>query len=256
LDLFSIIFFFFGWLLREVFLETGSRDGFPNHDHGTGRFDLYGGNHTAQPGEEIHVVHQGLLVPLEPGKTWSAGVTWWKFCYGVSLCALIFRFTRSLSFFYELGLLVIITKEMLKDVLIFFVVFLLLAWGFAVLMFGAGDPHGLIDKCNMVAGDPDGADYLFASCIDNTGYLRTLLQGFGELFLDEMTNLIALCIMVVAFIILNVVMLNLLIARMSGVLLQPPTRPFQPPPRPFQPPPRPFQPPPRPFPSSHMRTWP
>ena len=45
-----------------------------------------------------------------------------------------------------------------------------------VLMYGAGDPHGIIDKCNMVAGEPDGADYMFAACIDNTGYLRTLLQ--------------------------------------------------------------------------------
>lgn len=42
-----------------------------------------------------------------------------------------------------------------------------------------------------------------------------IAQGFGELFLDEMSNFVSVVIMVFAFIVLNVVMLNLLIARMS-----------------------------------------
>ena len=43
-----------------------------------------------------------------------------------------------------------------------------------------------------------------------------IFQGFGELFLDEMTNELSVAILIVSFIFLNVVLLNLLIAMMSG----------------------------------------
>ena len=46
-----------------------------------------------------------------------AGITWWKFFYGLSLCALVFRSLRILSVFRSLGLLVIVTQRMMRDVL-------------------------------------------------------------------------------------------------------------------------------------------
>ena len=46
--------------------------------------------------------------------------------------------------------------------------------------------------------------------------VRTIWQGFGELFLEDMTNALAVIIVLMAFITLNVILLNLLIAMMSG----------------------------------------
>ena len=50
----------------------------------------------------------------------------------------------------------------------------------------------------------------------DTKFQSTYLQGFGELFLEEMTNIVSFIILIVTFVILNVVLLNLLIAIMSG----------------------------------------
>jgi DMSO/TMAO reductase YedYZ heme-binding membrane subunit len=64
------------------------------------------------------------------------------------------------------------------------------------------------------AGEP--GDYVFAACTPMWFFWRTLLQGFGELFLEEMTNYISFIVLIFTFIVLNVVLLNLLIAIMSG----------------------------------------
>ena len=67
LDLISIFFFFLGFILREFLLETPTRGGFPNHNHGIGRYDLYGGHTASSPEDEIQIAQKGSLVPLEPG---------------------------------------------------------------------------------------------------------------------------------------------------------------------------------------------
>ena len=153
MDLVSVFSFWAGYMLRYVLLETGTGDGFPNHNHGTGRYDLYGNHSAAMPEEVVKVVepHSTVLMPMEPGKNWSAGMTNWKFLYGVSLWAFIIRFCSSLSINEDYGLLVVIMTKMLKkDITTFLVVFCIVTSSFAVLMFGAGDPHGISDKCNMV----------------------------------------------------------------------------------------------------------
>ena len=138
----------------------------------------------------------------------------------------------------------------------FAVVFMIFVFGFATLLFGSGNPQGILDKCNIEynePSDPNGrrkqrasseagepADYVFAACTPTWFFTRTLLQvktskhqqekiqgmdtkfqsthlqGFGELFLEEMTNIVSFIILIVTFVILNVVLLNLLIAIMSG----------------------------------------
>lgn len=129
----------------------------------------------------------------------------------------------------SLGLLVIVTQRMMRDVLKFAVVFMIFVFGFAILLFGSGNPTGILDKCNIEYNDPSSrrksrasteagepADYVFAACTPAWFFMRTLLQGFGELFLEEMINLPSFIILILTFVILNVVLLNLLIAIMSG----------------------------------------
>jgi len=201
IDVGSIVFFVLGVWMRRIYLETGklhSVYGFPDR------------NMTAE-----HVLVGSLQLPMELGDGLS-GITGWKFCYGVSLCFLVLRALRILSMFHSLGLLVIVFLRMLKDVSNFFVVFLIFTLSFSVLLLGSGDPRGLIDKCRLEAGDPGAGDYVYAVCMSSWWFLRTLLQAFGELFLEEMNNEVSVVIMFAAFIVLNVVLLNLLIAIMSG----------------------------------------
>ena len=134
-------------------------------------------------------------------------VIWWKFYYGVSLFFLMLRALRVLAIFRKLGLLVIITFEMFEDVFNFFVVFLVFALSFAVLLFDAGSSKPYLEQDSCGEGEAG-----YAPCIPVWWLLRTLLQGFGELFLDEMENELAFTFAVLAFIVLNVMLLNLLIA--------------------------------------------
>ena len=85
-----------------------------------------------------------------------------------------------------------------------------------------------MDKCNVEFGQDDRrklrapkeagepGDYVFAACTPLWFFSRTLLQGFGELFLEEMTNFVSFFFLIMTFVMLNVVLLNLLIAIMSG----------------------------------------
>lgn len=85
-----------------------------------------------------------------------------------------------------------------------------------------------MDKCNVEFGQDDRrkprtsgeagepGDYVFAACTPLWFFWRTLLQGFGELFLEDMTNGVSFFFLIMTFVMLNVVLLNLLIAIMSG----------------------------------------
>jgi len=158
----------------------------------------------------------------------STPVLAWKALYGVSLGLLWVRLLRLLAIFETLGLFVLMFWRMLEDVLVWIVLYLVFVFCFSSILMGAGDTKGLLDKCNiegssrrqgqtfMEAGEP--GDYLYMSCNQNFvhTFLRTWFQGWGELFLDEMTNNESVLVLIVAFLILNVVLLNLLIARLSG----------------------------------------
>lgn len=116
-----------------------------------------------------------------------------------------------LAIFHNLGLLVLVVIRMGRDVGNFLVVFALITMSFAALLFDAGTSKPYQDQNGCADGEAG-----FASCLDIWWVLRTFLQGFGELFLDEMENTISFFCAIVAFIVLNVVLLNLLIAMMSG----------------------------------------
>jgi len=197
-DVGSMLFYFSGLILRRVYLETGSVDGFHDSDFS---------------GEDALFTHS--LKPLEPGNSLT-GITWWKLCYGCSLFFFWLRFLRILSIVRSLGILVLVVVKMLGDMPGFIVVFTIISLAFSSLLFGFGNPRGIIDKCHLIAGDPEAADYSEASCLPSWWFVRTLLIGFGDLYLDEMTNVPAVFGAIVAFVVLNVVLMNLLIAIMSG----------------------------------------
>jgi len=197
-DVGSILFYVTGLYVRRVYQETGNANGFPD---------------TVKGGEDALFKH--TMQPLVLGDYWT-GITWWKFCYGCSLFFLWLRFLRILSIFRSLGILVLVIFKMLRDMPGFLVVFCIFTFSFSSLLYGAGNPDGVIDKCHLVSGDPEMADYSVANCLSFWWFLRTLLQGFGELYLEEMTNVVAVMVAIAAFVILNVVLMNLLIAMMSG----------------------------------------
>merc|ERR1719261_487251 len=92
IDLVSILGFSIGFLLRRASgWPLPGLAGFPTDDRGF-------------PDSDIEV---GI------NDEW-AGITWWKFFYGLSLFALVLRSLRILSVFRSLGLLVIVTFRMMR----------------------------------------------------------------------------------------------------------------------------------------------
>ena len=139
---------------------------------------------------------------------------------------------------------------MLNDVLRFLVMYVIFLFAFSILMVGAGDPRGAIDKCNtmgLVFDDErrkasassgfggfnasedagggaasskqvpaDQEDFEYMHCWQSWWFFRTLFQAFGEFYLDEMTNDLSIVIVIALFILMNIVLMNLLIAMMAG----------------------------------------
>ena len=111
------------------------------------------------------------------------GVTYWKLSYGLSLSALFLRALRVLSILPRLGLLVVVTLKMLEEIYRWLVVFAIFLFSFSILLFGAGDPRGVLDKCDVsleagrrtrggVTGEAE--HYLFASCLQGWWFVRTV----------------------------------------------------------------------------------
>ena len=89
------------------------------------------------------------------GDVVGSPVTLWKLLYGLSLCALILRGLEMISIFSaRTGLLVVVIRRIMPTVMRWVVVFLLFVFAFSTLLFGAGDPRGILDKCE-VALDED-----------------------------------------------------------------------------------------------------
>ena len=63
---------------------------------------------------------------------------------------------------------------------------------------------------------PSSSDKPFISCVPSYFFLRTLFQSFGDFFLDEMHNDIAVVALILTFLTLNIVLMNLLIAMMAS----------------------------------------
>ena len=162
------------------------------------------------------------------GSMWR--ITLWELMYGCSLFFLCLRALRILSIFRSLGLMVIVTFRMMVDVNKWFVVFVIFAFSATMVLVGMGNPRSIVDKCEVEIGGSqtlngrrgtvyeagEAGDFVYASCSTLWPFYRTLFQGFGEFFLEEMTNELSVLFLVLTFLILNVILLNLLIAMMSG----------------------------------------
>jgi len=62
----------------------------------------------------------------------------------------------------------------------------------------------------------DQEDFEYVTCWPSWWFVRTIFQAFGEFYLDEMTNDWSVLVVIVIFFIMNVVLMNLLIAMMAG----------------------------------------
>ena len=137
----------------------------------------------------------------------ATSISAWKLYYGFSLFLLVLRSLRVLSTFDKLGVLVLVMFKMIQDVSNFLVVFFIFTLNFAVLLFDAGTAKPYLDRDSCGDGEAG-----YASCIQIQWFLQTLLQGFGELFLDEVEHGASFYLALIAFTALNIMLLNLLIA--------------------------------------------
>ena len=186
-------------------------------------------------------VSQSELQAMQIGKEkwntlpWDIKLEVWSLCY--SLC-IFFCWWRVLNIFYlsHIGYIFSIFVCMFSDVLNWLVVYTILLIGFSMLFLGATDLQNLIPGIETcVTGlDDSGQSNITQSdawsiseawSISDSGrsachwsyiFIRPMFQSFGEFSLAEMTNSPSLIFLVLAFFVLNLVLMNLLIAMMSG----------------------------------------
>lgn len=175
--------------------------------------------------------------------------------YAGSIFFMYIRLLRSFALSERINVIVKIFIKMLNDVIRFLVMYIIFLFAFSVLMVGAGSPRGATDKCNTMglvfdegrrrgsgsaspgidglnAGEKtealaggaasgqqipaDQEDYQYVNCWQSWWFMRTVFQAFGEFYLDEMTNDWSVIFVVLIFFLMNIVLMNLLIAMMAG----------------------------------------
>jgi hypothetical protein len=204
-DILQLVFFLYGMALRN------NEPGFPKWEK----------SNAHDP--------EGSILGIQYAHHFS-GVTWWKFHYGISLFFLCLKLLRILTTVnHDLCLLVIVFHKMLNDILYWGCVYLTISLAFGVFLVSCGDLRGVQDNCyvtgvNLTMVKPEGdvlpsapaESYLYHECLPVWWLLRSVWAGFGQIALEEMTNTLAIFVSLIAFVILNVVLVNLLIALMSG----------------------------------------
>jgi hypothetical protein len=158
--------------------------------------------------------------PIAP-QEWYKDEEWtnWSLAYGVCLFLAWFRFLRSFTL-SKLGKLVGIFHAMFIDVIIFIIIYFVCLVACTMLFVGIASPDTLKPTCmegvlTAIEGHPDAA-MMHMECRSTYILMRTLFQSFGEFYLDEMQNTPSFVFLIVTFILLNVVLLNLLIAMMAS----------------------------------------
>jgi len=133
----------------------------------------------------------------------------WALCYAICLLCCWFRVLRSF-YLSNLGLIVSIFMAMMADVAQFVIFYVILVLAMSMVFLGVGDPKYLLpDNC--------GDDALYMSCRHNAyWFMRTLFQSFGEFFLEELDNDASVIFLIITFLVLNIVLMNLLIAMMAS----------------------------------------
>ncbi len=132
----------------------------------------------------------------------------WALCYGICLLCCWFRVLRSF-YLSNIGLIVSIFMAMMADVAQFVVFYVILVLAMSMVFLGVGDPKYLLPE------DCD-SDSLYMSCRPAYFFMRTLFQSFGEFFLEELDNDASVIFLILTFLVLNIVLMNLLIAMMAS----------------------------------------
>jgi len=142
----------------------------------------------------------------------------WAFYYSISVFLLWFRLLRVLSTSSSLGPLINVIIRMGQDILQFGLVWMLLIMGFSVLLRGSTvSEYQQICLEHLEDPEVDLGDIPLAACWRGWWVIRTFVQAFGgEIWLDEMQTDAALFSVMILFVVMNLLMLNLLIAIMSA----------------------------------------
>ena len=135
----------------------------------------------------------------------------WALCYAICLLCCWFRVLRSF-YMSRLGLIVSIFMAMIKDVAQFVLIYSILVLAMSMLFLGIGDLPSLRPECDA----DNEEERLWMSCRPSYFILRTLFQSFGDFYLEEMNNDAGVAFVIITFLILNVVLMNLLIAMMAS----------------------------------------
>ena len=147
---------------------------------------------------------------------YSTAWGFWCLAYAVALfCCWI----RLLRVFYDGGLstLIFISIAMFRyDVCQWLVIYFVLLFASIMLVIGVFDPSTVIENCDDEMDFSEHSSDMYLQCKWEYVFLRTIFQSFGELFLEDIRNIASAIILIVIFVILNVVMMNLLIAQMSA----------------------------------------
>lgn len=147
--------------------------------------------------------------------------------FGFSIFFMYLKLLYTFSLNKNLSILVRIFTSMLLDVSRFMFIYMLFLFAFAFLMIGAGTPDAVVDSCGPMTEGGSGRRvngmgltseerYEFMSCWRSYWFFRTVFQAFGEFYMDEMTNTWAVIFVIMVFLLLNVVLMNLLIAMMAS----------------------------------------
>ena len=126
-----------------------------------------------------------------------------------------------LQIFYILegaGTLLYIFLQMTGDMMQWGMIYVILVVAMAMGPLGVADPQTLIQSCDeendWSAHDSD----MKMTCFPGYNLYRTFFQSFGELFLEDMRNEISVVVLVVTFFVLNIMLMNLLIAQVIVLL--------------------------------------
>ena len=164
---------------------------------------------------------------------WDIKLEVWSLSYAICIFVC---WWRVLQVFYlsRVGHIISIFVCMFYDVLNWLVVYVILLCGFSMLFLGASDIEGLIqgiETCDSGLGEqyeigPSNITRSeawgipaagWASCHWSYIFIRTMFQSFGEFSLSEMKTAPSLIFLIFTFLVLNLVLMNLLIAMMAGI---------------------------------------
>ena len=126
---------------------------------------------------------------------------------------------RSLQSFYvtsDVGTLMYIFFEMMRDMIDWIVLYGMLLMAMAMLPLGIGEYETLIQHCEQDVDYSAHDSDIKMMCFWGYSFYKTVFQSFGELFLEDIRNETSAFFLIVTFFILNVMLMNLLIAQVKN----------------------------------------